>query len=192
MQKQIRLHEVQQQSYLAKLFPSFRDRDGPSARDAELAELHRMRRQLQNRLAMYKQTIRNFDSDPAVRKVSLQLDEVIADIKSLSSAPAPEAADPHETIVGTMQEEIRHEEEALKSQLGQVQASMPEHQQVPDPPRRSQAEDGADREPARSDHELRVRLADPEEPGHRSWRAPSSRRSPSARAAPDTWRWPSS
>ena len=50
MQKQIRLHEFQQQSYLAKLFPSFRDRDTPSARDAELAELDRMRRQLQQLL----------------------------------------------------------------------------------------------------------------------------------------------
>ena len=73
-----------------------------------------MRRQLQQRLAMYKQTIRSFDSDPAVRKVSLQLDEVIADIKRLSTTQAPEAADPHETIVGTMQEEIHREEETAR------------------------------------------------------------------------------
>ena len=109
MQKQMRLHEVQQQSYLAKLFPSFRDRNGSSARDAELADLHRTRRQLQQRLAMYKQTIRKFDTDPAVRKVSLQLDEVIDEIKGLSAAPAPEAADPPEPIVGTIREEIHHE-----------------------------------------------------------------------------------
>ena len=68
-----------------------------------------------------------FDSDPAVRKVSLQLDEVIADIKSLASAPTPEVADPYETLVGTMQEEIHRGRRQLESQLGQVQASMPEH-----------------------------------------------------------------
>ena len=126
-QKQIRLHEVEQQAYLAKLFPSFRDRNGPSARDSELADLHRMRRQLQNRLSIYKQSIRAFESDPAVRKVALQLDEVIEDIKLLSSAQAPEPADPHETLVGTMQEEIHRGQEQLDEQLVQVQASMPEH-----------------------------------------------------------------
>ena len=58
--------------------------------------------------------------------------------------------------------------------------------QVPDPPRRSQAEDGADREPARSDHELRVRLADPEEPGHhpRERRRADDPRPPEPRPVP--------
>ena len=127
-QKQMRLLEVQQQSYLAKLFPSFRDRDNPSARDAELADLHKTRRHLEKLLRTYKQTIRGFDHDPAVRKASLQLQDVLDDIKSMGSTPAPrQAADPFDMIVDTIQEEIRHEEEVLGSQLGQVQASMPEH-----------------------------------------------------------------
>ncbi len=127
MQKQIRLHEIQQQANLAKLFPSFRDRNGPSAREAELADLKRTQKKLTQRLSMYRQTIRSFDSDPAVRRATLELQEVMDEIYSLRATPAPEVVDPHDTIVGTMQEEIRHEEELLGSQLGQVQASMPEH-----------------------------------------------------------------
>jgi succinoglycan biosynthesis transport protein ExoP len=128
MQKKMRLSEVQQQSWIAQMFPKFNANPEHSARDSDIAQLQAKRRQLHGQLLESKRRIKHFESDPTARALSVKLQQVMDEIEEIRSLPTEKNADPSEMIVASLKEEIHSDEEAVKSLLARLRDSMPEHQ----------------------------------------------------------------
>ncbi len=131
LQKRARLDELKQQALITQLIPSGKDRPELGNREAMISELERQRKQMQGYLRQYKRTIRNFDTDPAVRIKTDKLAEIVDEIERLKSAPAQSSdvpENPLETILNSMGKEIRFMEHDSKAVLARFQKSMPEHQ----------------------------------------------------------------
>lgn len=130
--KQARIEELNQKMLIAQLYPQG-ESGGPARtpREERLAALQMQRRQLIKHLEHLKETTRRFNSDPAVKEVSGQLEDVLDEIDEvgrMDSFKTKMAADPSEMILEKSMREIEDDQAEHQSMLAEMQAAMPDHQ----------------------------------------------------------------
>lgn len=127
MHQKMRLHEVQQQAWVAQMFPKeLPTRPEDAARLGQIEKLQETRQRLAGQLREYRRVIRNFNDDPSVKHTAAKLKGVIDRLEQLQAVPERASFDPSETIIGSMQQEIAAAEDSARRLLGQLRESMPE------------------------------------------------------------------
>ena len=127
-QKKFRLGDLQQQAWVAKVVPKFEFDPEEQSRKGEIADLHKTRRQLAERINQGQRLARRFESDPSVKTNVARLESVLQQIEELQRIPKKTAVDPSEMLVASMREEIHAVEEASKAKLDDLWRSMPQHE----------------------------------------------------------------
>src|SRR5262249_24336386 len=127
--KQLRLGEIQQQMLVAQMFPRSEAGGEAAARASQLAALKKQLRYWTGALERVQRTSRRFDSDPAAMNYAQQLEDVLAEIQELSAIRTELPANPTEMILDQYRQEIDADREQQGVLLGQLQDSMPGHQQ---------------------------------------------------------------
>lgn len=131
MQKQASRDDLQKQAMMSQFFPGTQDRD-LSFRQARLAELIPKQKALENRLEGMMRNSRNKRSDPAIKRVKNQLNDLLDEMEELQRPPENKTESPlvqmWESLTRNVDEELRRREEAATDLLKKVQDSTAEHQ----------------------------------------------------------------
>jgi capsular exopolysaccharide synthesis family protein len=128
MHKRMRLEEIQQQAWVAQMFPKEIGRPEDASRLGQIEKLQETARKYVTQLEDFQRLVRDRANDPGVKHVSVKLRRVLDQIERLRAIPKEASLDPSETIVATMREEIHAAEGAAKELLKQLRDSMPEHE----------------------------------------------------------------
>lgn len=126
--KRMRHEELLQQQRLSQFLVNREDSKLLAAHpyQRKIDELTQMKTRLQEQLASYRRSIARYDSDPAVRHYSRQLQQITRELQQLYRIPAAEPeADLSATIISYTSEEIAQLEREVKALLDQMQDSMP-------------------------------------------------------------------
>ncbi len=132
LHKQMRISEVQQQAWFSLMPRMDRDmkpQDG--RRFDQIQKLQDNRALLLTKLDQVLRVSRNPTNEPAYKDLSGKIRKAEQQIKRLEDVVPDlekEPLDPTETIVASLNKEIRVAEETSKDLLAQLRASMPEHQ----------------------------------------------------------------
>lgn len=131
LQKQASRESLQQQAMMSQFFPGTKDRD-LSFREAALSQLYQKQKSLEARLSKMMKNSRKKMTDPAIRIVSDQLDEVLDEIDELQQPSENKTQSPYvelfESLAKNADEELRRREEYMNEFLKKVQESTAEHQ----------------------------------------------------------------
>lgn len=130
--KQMRLTEFEQQAWFSlapRMDRNMRPEEGRKL--DQIDKLQENRARLLSQLELSRRTTRNLTNDPTFKSVSAKiktLDERINHLRQVVPDLEKEPLNPSKPIVEAMREEIHAAEDASKELLGQLRASMPEHQ----------------------------------------------------------------
>ncbi|MHC5538832.1 GumC family protein, partial [Singulisphaera rosea] len=132
--KESQLTDLQQQTFLSQSMPSSKRSLAQERRDVKLGDLERAREELTSKLEPLHGKIRGYNSDPSVRALSARLRDVLDRIEKLQNAPLPNDEGPnlHESLLEAKRAEIAKDEQLAQELLGELRASMPEHQKYLD------------------------------------------------------------
>jgi capsular exopolysaccharide synthesis family protein len=131
LQKRVRLDDLVHEQRLAELWPHLRARsvgaDDPSR--GAVAELLAQKEQLEFQLGYLKRTVRNFRSDPYVKILSRQLNDILDRIEA-SGALAPIDAGPDLTRMNVNRagEEVRELEQEIAEMQVELRRTSPQFQ----------------------------------------------------------------
>lgn len=134
MHKRVKLDDFQQQAWVSELFPKFDKNMRPedAKRLDQIDKMQETRRKLLEKLQESRRLTRSYRNDPTFLNLSKRLvtvDEHINRLQDFDPRAEQVGANPRDTIVAAIREEIRSAEEVSKELLDQLRKSMPEHQQ---------------------------------------------------------------
>jgi polysaccharide biosynthesis transport protein len=129
-QKRLRLGELQQQLTMSEMLPKYDFDPESGGRAARIAELKRLKRVYTRGLESMRKQIRNFNSDPTVRRVADVLDGVLDELDELSSFRKERLSTPTEMILDQYNREMDADREDHEKLLAEMQQSIPEHQRI--------------------------------------------------------------
>jgi capsular exopolysaccharide synthesis family protein len=128
MQQRLQLNEFRKQAWVSQMFPKDVTRPEDASRLGQIEKLQETRSKLAWQLREQMGKIRNPYNDPSILHLKRKLQAVLDQLDELQAVPERAAVDPSETIVESMRQEIASAEEATNQLLGQLRASMPEHE----------------------------------------------------------------
>jgi capsular exopolysaccharide synthesis family protein len=130
--QQARIGELQQKMMFAPLFPreeAVSPRESAARQQRE--QLEGAKQDLVEHLDDLRRKTRNFDSDPAVKRVARQLHKVMDAIDEIDDSFATKtkmAADPTEMIQESLQRDVESRQAQQQEMLARMQKAMPDHQ----------------------------------------------------------------
>jgi len=129
-QKAAKLGEIQQQKIFAEMFPKFQPDPRADAREGRIAQLEAQAKKQRNFLFQMQRTIRNFNSDPAVKVWAKSLDDTLDELENLRSIKTEMAASPTEMLIEQYNRDIENDRIEHDKLLAKMQDSIPDHQRV--------------------------------------------------------------
>ena len=129
-QKRFKLGELQQQLTMAQMMPKYDFDPEANGRAARIAELTRVKKTYTRGLEEMHRSIRNFNSDPVVRRIAGNLNDVLDELDELRSFKKEKLATPTELILEQCSRELEADHEEHDKLLAEMQKSIPEHQRI--------------------------------------------------------------
>jgi polysaccharide biosynthesis transport protein len=129
-QRRVRFGEIQQQLTMSQMLPKYDFDPDDRGRATRIAELKRLKKVYTRGLESMRKQIRNFNSDPTVKRVAGVLDDVLDELDELSSFRKERPSTPTEMILEQYNREMDTDREEDEKLLAEMQKAIPEHQRI--------------------------------------------------------------
>jgi capsular exopolysaccharide synthesis family protein len=130
-QKRLEVEKLRQESRLAQVWPNLRGAPAPTPRDAELAELKKLKKKYIDYLMYQKHVVpkHKFNSDPGARSFSVKLKQIMDEIQRLEGVPQERMPDLDRLALERSQDELDELGKEVQELLKRLQESMPKYQE---------------------------------------------------------------
>lgn len=129
MTKKVRFDDLQHEERIASMYPSLRGAAPPSKYQKKIDYLMDRKDYYQEQLEGAKRLTRNLNTDPASQRWAKLLNQTLDDLEQLQKLDTPQdLPDRSALVMAHTAEEIKNLERQVRTQLDQVQATMPDYQ----------------------------------------------------------------